>query len=156
MPEEDELFESVGAAVDSWRLSEVAGRVFPDLERAYPRWRLARALQRDEAAFQEELGAAIRHRGDGPQYQRHRDAVEKLIQAGEPPWAARAEKLSAACREAFPAPGEAELLFAVVAQDDARAEEVLAALESDPAAAPALLQKLWDCVVAIRTIDAEK
>src|SRR5258706_11456602 len=83
-PEEDGLFESVGSSLDALRLSEVAYRVFPGLRSRYQRCRVAPALRRNEAAFEEIVALGIRRRGSAEDQRRAQGSLERLTERGKP------------------------------------------------------------------------
>lgn len=160
-PEEDGLFDSVGAALDALRLSDVAFRVFPALRRGgLEPWRLARALRRDEKAFDDLVSQGIRRRGsDG--HRVAQESLEKLVFSESPAWAPRAADLREACRRFLDGPprlsdtpvSDAELLFSLFAADDARAAELLEALEQGPEAGREPVQRTFECLTALRALD---
>jgi hypothetical protein len=123
--EEDELLDSVGSSVDALRLSEVAYRVFPGLAKGRPRWRVARALRRDERNFQAIVSRGIRREAGA------REDMERLVDAHAPPWTDRAKGMHPAFREfaAQLSEGEAETLYGVFALDDERMDALLSDLE---------------------------
>lgn len=157
-PEEDGLFDSVGAALDALRLSDVAFRVFPELRRGVEGWRLARALRRNELRFDELLSQGIRRRG-GEGYRQAQQGLERLIASERPPWADRAPGIRDACREFLRVSGasdtpvsDGEVLFGLFAVDDARAEEMLAAIDRGPEKALELAGRTFECLGALRAL----
>lgn len=160
-PEEDGLFESVGSCLDALRLSDVAFRVFPALRRAgLEPWRLARALRRDERAFDELVAQGIRRRGsDG--HREAQESLEKRVRAEAPAWADRAAELREICRRFLDGPprlsetpvSDTEVLYSLFAVDDARAVELLEALDRGPGEALDAARRLFDCLTALRDLE---
>jgi hypothetical protein len=156
--EEDDLFESVGSAVDALRLSDVAFRVFPQLRRGLDPWRLARALRRDERRFDELLSQGIRRRG-GEGYHQAQQALERLVSSERPPWVEEAARIREACRALFDGTGvsdtpvsDSELLFSLFAVNDDRAAELLAALDAGGESARDLTRRTFECLTALREL----
>jgi hypothetical protein len=157
-PEEDGLYDAVGSSLDALRLSDVAFRVFPELRGGYEPWRLARTLQKNESRFEELLSQGIRRRG-GDGYRKAQEALERLILANEPEWAPHRTLIHEVCRTFIQSSrvsdtpvSETGLLFSVFAVDDARAAELLAALEEGPEAAQNLAKRTFECVASLRSI----
>ena len=156
--EEDGLFDSVGSSIDALRLSDVAFRVFPELRRGLEPWRLARALRSNELRFEEILTQGIRRRG-GEGYRQAQQSLEKLVSSERPPWFEQSARIREACRAFFDGSGasqtpvsDTEVLFAVFAIDDARAMELLAALEQGPEPAQDLARRTFECLTALREL----
>ena len=156
--EEDDLFESVGSAIDALRLSDVAFRVFPALRRGLEPWRLARALRRDERRFDELLTKGITRRG-GEGYREAQQALEKLVMSERPAWFEQAGRIREACRAFFDGSGvsdtpvsDSEILFSLFAIDDERAVAMLAAVDAGPDASKELARETFECLVALRSL----
>ena len=157
-PEEDGLFDAVGASLDALRLSDVAFRVFPQLRAGYEHWRLARALRKNELRFEEVLSQGIRRRG-GEGYRKAQENLERLVRGEEPDWAARRSEIHEACEAFVRGAGasetpvtDTEILFSVVAVHDGLAAQLLAALEQGPEAAHDLLRRAFECVGTLRSL----
>jgi hypothetical protein len=156
--DEDDLFESVGSAVDALRLSDVAFRVFPQLRRGLEPWRVARALRRDERRFDEVLSQGIRRRG-GEGYQQAQQALERLVSSERPPWVEESARIREACRAFFDGTGvsdtpvsDSEILFSLFAINDDRAAELLAALDAGGDSARDLTRRTFECLAALREL----
>lgn len=163
-PEEDRLFESVGSALDALRLSEVARQIFPTLASAHERWEVARALLVDEAAFQENVTAAIKSRSNPGEFAKAHAAIEGMIVALKPAWAGRAVAIRAACLDVLTGAGqtpqekllqEAETLFELFATSDERALKLLNAVAADPQEAVFQIGRLHEILGAVRAVQEE-
>lgn len=158
-PEEDGLFDAIGASLDALRLSDVAFRVFPDLRRGFEPWRVARALRKNELRFEEVVSQGIRRRGGGS-YRQAQENLERLIQGEKPAWEDRAGELRhvyhgflRSVPEASQTPvSDAEGLFAAVATDDELVAEMLGAIGQGPEAARDLARRTFEAMTSLRAI----
>jgi len=158
-PEEDRLLDSLGSALDALRFAEVLRQVFPDVR--HERWMLARAVLLREGTVRDLVSAVLRARGEAAVAGRARAELEKIIAAARPGWMDRAGALLSACRRALAGtggadpdalPGETTLLFELTAVDDARAAEVLAALDSSADTAAARLLRLRELAETVQSL----
>jgi hypothetical protein len=162
-PEEDGLFDAVGASLDALRLSDLAFRVFPALRYGCESWQAARALRNQELRFDEVVTQGIRRRG-GDGYRLAQQNLERLIAAEKPSWVDRAAEIRDVCRSLFVStPGlsetpvsDAEALFTVFAVDDERVAEMLAAIGQGPDAARDFAHRTFEAMTSLRSILRDK
>ena len=162
-PEEDRVFDAVGTALDALRFADVLRQVFP--ETRHERWQVARTLLSRERELRDLVAGAIRARGDKEAVADARRKVEAAFAAARPAWIDRAGALLAVCRDALRASGvtdtdvlrdEGTRLFEVVACDDARAEEMLAAINADPVRAYPIALRVREIVDAVRAVKLDE
>ncbi len=155
-PEWDRRFEAASAALDALRLSGVALEVFPDLAAPEERWKVARALLRDETALKGRVSEAIRSRGDEAELRKARLGLDVMMRLHTPPWAPRADYLRATCRDILDAAGVAdpegdgELVFGVLAVAEDWAERVLRLADEDPPGAILEVLGVHDLLEGVR------
>jgi hypothetical protein len=164
-PEENKEFEAIASSFDALRLSDIVREVFPAVTTRYQSWEVARAMLGDEAAIQEQILAALRARnapGGAAAHDLAFRRVTEIIEGRRPEWHPQSVEILQACLAVARDDGlgdgsaeEAQLLFSVVAVDDARAASILEALRRDPGAAVEELRRIHELVAALQTMEKQ-
>ena len=162
-PEEDKLFESLAAAFDALRLSEIVREVFREIAALRAPWEAARALIGSESKVQEQIRAALKARrvSNEDEYAIALRNIQKLIDSHRPSWHDQFGKIKKACLDVLtgaqkvpPAQLESEtdLLSMLIAADDERAISFLQSIDRDPQAAVDTVTRIHELSISIRTL----